>query len=168
MRRAIAPVAPIILVVAMLGGCALAAGPTNGPFAVTIAPGVQPRLRAADAVAITRQYLAQQQPELAAPDLHIDANVTEVWALPAAQASALDGCIPSQSSGSTVWVTRGVGDYLNLRDYPWSTTPKQTDDRTGIACHGPGPAGILVIDDATGTILGVYPLVPGYPHPSPG
>ena len=33
-----------------------------------------------------------------------------------------------------------------------------------LACDGPGPAGTLVIDDATGQILGVYPTVGIYPH----
>jgi hypothetical protein len=64
-------------------------------------------------------------------------------------------------------VTKGVGDYLNLRDLPWSRGTEQTDDPLLIACEGPGPAGTLVIDDATGSVLGVYPLVGDqFPHPT--
>ena len=48
-------------------------------------------------------------------------------------------------------MTKGQGDYLNLRDYPWSINAGAP--RAG-ACQGPGPEGTLVIDDATGQILG--------------
>jgi hypothetical protein len=35
-----------------------------------------------------------------------------------------------------------------------------------LACDGPGPAGTIAIDDATDQILGVYPAVGIYPHPT--
>lgn len=142
---------------------------TNGPYDVSIADGLRPRLSASDAVGITRDYLDQQRPELAAPELHIAAHVQRVWAVLASDARRLDGCIPKRASSAIVWVTEGVGDYLNLRDHPWSQASRQTTDPVAIACEGPGPSGLVVIDDATGQILGVYPTAgPEYPHPSAG
>ena len=47
------------------------------------------------------------------------------------------------------------------------TNSKTLDpDSTRMICEAPGPQGTLVIDDATGVILGVYPESPGYWHPS--
>jgi hypothetical protein len=169
-RRGLWPFRPLLLVVlplAMLAACAPAARLANGPYDMSIAAGLHPLMTADQAVAATWAYLAEQQPELAAPELHADPHVQQVWAVPASDAHALDGCIPSQGSDAIVWVTKGTGDYLNLQDHPWSRQSGQTDDPAAIACQGPGPAGIIVIDDATGQILGVYPLIgPQYPHPS--
>jgi cystathionine beta-lyase/cystathionine gamma-synthase len=61
-------------------------------------------------------------------------------AISAAQAAAQPGRI--------VWIVQVSGDFLNLRDLPWS--------RQG----APDPSGYIVIDDTTGTILGVYPHDP--------
>ncbi len=151
---------------AMTAGCV--ASSMNGPYAVSIAPGLHPSRSADDAVRITRDYLDAQTPLIAAPQLHVAPTVTAVWAIRAAQAHLLDDCIPSQRSDQIVWVTRGQGDYLNLRDHPWSPIPPQAEqpDPTWLTCGGPGPAGTIVIDDATGQILGVYPSVPVYPHPT--
>ncbi|HYK95598.1 MAG TPA: hypothetical protein VE011_07030 [Candidatus Dormibacteraeota bacterium] len=150
----------------VLAGC-LGEAP-NGAYTVTVADGVRPRLSAADAVAITRSYLDEQRGELAAPELHADPHILEVWAVQADDARKLDGCIPPQTSTGVVWVTRGTGDYLNLKDHAWSHMSQQIDDPIAIACEGPGPAGIVVIDDGSGEILGVYPLVGDlYPHPTP-
>jgi len=124
-------------------------------------------MTAADAVGVTRDYLARQQSQIAAPELHIPAEITGVWAITAAQARTLDGCIPAEASDQIVWVTKSVGDYLNLTDHPWSSAEPQATDPLALACGGPGPAGTLVIDDATGQILGVYPTQAGYPHPTP-
>lgn len=41
------------------------------------------------------------------------------------------------------------GDFLNLDDLPWSSR------------GGADPSGSIVIDDTSGTILGVYPHDPG-------
>jgi len=140
----------------------------NGPYATSIAAGVWPRLAAADAVAISRSYLDAQTPEIAAPEQHLAPHITETWAVSAAEASTIDGCIPEEASSDVVWITQGVGDYLNLRDLPWSrsTTQANADTPQAVTCGGPGPAGTIVIDDATGKILGVFPAIPGYPHPT--
>jgi hypothetical protein len=58
-----------------------------------------------------------------------------------------------------------------MADHPWSTRIGLADqlnpNPSRLICESPGPQGTLVIDDATGTILGVYPESPGYWHPSP-
>lgn len=156
-----------LLVILLLAGCS-AGEATNGPYTTSIPEGLQTRLSAADAVAITRAYLDQQRGELAAPELHADPHIDMVWAATATTARRIDGCVPTQTSDRVVWITRGTGDYLNLHDYPWSSASRPTDDPAVIACEGPGPAGVIVIDDGSGEILGVYPLNGGqYPHPSP-
>jgi len=139
----------------------------NGPYSTSIADGVRPRLSAAEAVAISRSYLDAQTPEIAAPAQHVVPHITDTWAVTAVDASTIDGCIPAEASTGIVWVTKGVGDYLNLRDLPWSraTTQANADTWMAMTCGGPGPAGTIVIDDPTGAILGVYPALPSYPHP---
>jgi hypothetical protein len=148
-----------------LGACATLTGPD-----IVSAPGLQPRLTALDVIRISREYLDDETPELAAPELHIPPRITNAWAVRANQASAVDGCIPVVSSDHIVWVTKGQGDYLNLSDRPWSTRIDWADqldpDPTRLICESPGPLGTLVIDDATGAILGVYPESPGQRHPS--
>ena len=143
------------------------ASAANGPFTVSISPGLHPRLSAEDAVRITRDYLADQTPQIAAPELHVPPQVTSVSAVTAANAQTLDGCIPPEQSDEIVWVTEGQGDYLNLRDHPWSPSSHGHAMPIVFTCDAPGPAGTIVIDDATGQILGVYPTVAEYPHPSP-
>jgi hypothetical protein len=147
-------------------GCGFAPG--NGPYATSVAEGVRPRLPAANAVAISRSNLDAQTPEIAAPEQHVVPHITETWAVSASEASTIDGCIPDEASTDIVWITKGVGDYLNLRDLPWSraTTQANADTPLALACGGPGPSGTIVIDDATGEILGVFPAIPGYPHPT--
>jgi hypothetical protein len=143
----------------------------NGPYTVSIAPELHPRLTAQDAIAISRRYLDDQTPELAAPALHIPPKLTSASAVRADEASALDGCIPIVPGDQIVWIAKGQGDYLNLSDHPWSTRIGLADqlnpNPSRLICESPGPQGTLVIDDATGTILGVYPESPGYWHPSP-
>jgi hypothetical protein len=149
-----------------LGSCAA----LDGPYTASIAPELHPRLTVLDAINISRGYLADQTPELAAPELHIPARITRAWAVRANEASALDGCIPIVPGDEIVWVTKGQGDYLNLSDHPWSTRIGWADqldpNPTRLICEAPGPQGTLAIDDATGVILGVYPESPGYGHPS--
>jgi hypothetical protein len=143
-------------------------GTLNGSYSTSIAEGLRPRLTAADTVAISRAYLDAQTPEIAAPELHVEPHITATSAVTASVARSLDGCIPDEPSTQIVWITRGVGDYLNLRDLPWSTTTRQenADTAAALTCGGPGPAGTIVIDDATGAILGVYPEMGSYPHPT--
>jgi hypothetical protein len=161
-RRWIAVVAIASIVAAACG-----APPANGPYTSSIAPGLHPRLSGDDAVRITRDYLDAQTPQIAAPELHVPPNVRSAFAIPATEAPTLDGCIPSEQSNGIVWVTKGEGDYLNLAAHPWSKASAQyaATDPVALACGGPGPAGTIVIDDATGEILGVYPATPVYPHP---
>jgi len=148
----------------LLAGCGLI-GPTpepaNGPYSTTVASGLAPRLTAADAVSLSRDYLAQQTPQIAAPELHIPANIAQVWAVRASDAWTLDPCIPHETSDAIVWVTRGAGDYLNLRDHPWSSNFSQevgaNPSSAAYACLAPSTQGTLVIDDATGEILAVFP-----------
>jgi hypothetical protein len=126
-------------------------------------------MTAEDAVRITRGYLDKQTPELAAPELHSSPRVTSVWAVRAADAPALDGCIPPEEGEEIVWVTKGEGDYLNLQDHLWSKQVYGPDDADPIrtSCEGPATAGTLVIDDGSGEILGVYPeTLPVDPHPT--
>ena len=110
---------------------------------------------------ISRAYLDAQTPELAAPELHAPPQITAVWAVHANDGIALDGCIPSGQGDRIVWITKGTGDYLNLVDRAWSKAASAE-----LVCSGPGPAGTIVIDDASGTILGVYPENSAYPHPT--
>jgi hypothetical protein len=156
----------VLLCALSVGSCA----PANGPYLASVAPELHPRLTAQDAINISRRYLDDQTPELAAPELHSPPRITSAWAVRAHEASALDGCIPVVSGDQIVWVTKGGGDYLNLSDHPWSTRLNSADqlvpDPVRLICESPGPLGTLVIDDATGVILGVYPESPGYWHPS--
>lgn len=158
----------VLALVAGLVAAACSTSGANGPYAVSVAPGLHPRLTADDAVRITRDYLDAQTPQIAAPELHVPARITSVTATIASEARSIDGCIPSEQSDQIVWVTKGQGDYLNLSDHPWSTLAVQAEqmDPLVLACGGPGPAGTIVIDDATGRILGVYPTVGIYPHPT--
>jgi hypothetical protein len=106
--------------------------------------------------------------QIAAPELQQPPNVRTVFAVAAKDARTLDGCIPSEQSDQVVWVTDDEGDYLNLTDRAWSKASAHNGpaDPTALTCGGPGPAGTIVIDDATGQILGVYPATPDYPHPT--
>jgi hypothetical protein len=133
-----------------------------------VAPGLNPRLSGADAYRITVDYLNAMRSELAAPNLHQDPTLEGIWAVTADQAAGIDGCIPAGKGSSIVWVTKGTGDYLNLVDHPWSSA-SSGDAAPGVrACAMPGTAGTIVIDDATGQILGVYPdSGPTEPRPSP-
>ncbi len=148
----------------LIGGCGLigpSSEPTNGPYTTTVAPGLKPRLTAADAVSLSRDYLAQQAPQIAAPELHVPANITQVWAVRGSDAWTLDPCIPHEASSAIVWVTRGSGDYLNLRVHAWSSNFSQevgaNPSSAAYACLAPSIQGTLVIDDATGKILAVFP-----------
>jgi hypothetical protein len=159
-----------VVVVAL--GCSLAVascGTPNGPYAASIGPGLTPRMSAQDAINITRRYLDDQAPEIIDADTHIPPAIRAVWAVPASDAWRVDGCIPAVSGTGTVWITTGDGDYLNLHDQAWSTAlgPADRPDTSRWRCAAPGPQGTIVIDDATGDILGVYPESPGLPHPSP-
>ena len=135
--------------------------PRNREVAAEIHPGLlndgEPALSADAAVAISRDYLARMRPTIAAPELHVVADITAASAVRGADAWMLDPCIPRVDDPTTVWVTRGVGDYLNLVDFAWSRHFGQFDAGFDLACRGAAASGTIVIDDTTGYILGVYP-----------
>ena len=129
---------------------------TNGAFGAAVAPGLRPRMVAADAVRITRDYLGEQTPELNVPAAHVPADVRPVWGVKAADAWKLDPCIPVETSDWIVWVTVGVGDYLGRGNLPWMSSLLDAQDANRWCLSGAG-VGTIVIDDATGEILGVFP-----------
>ena len=127
--------------------------PAAGPgYTVSVAAGITPATSGDRAAAIARHYLDLQTPELAAPGIHVDPIVRSVSAVRASDAGALE---PLAAAGAVaadparvVWVAGVTGDFLNLHDLPWSSAGT------------PYPSGHIVIDDATGAILGVYPSGP--------
>ena len=134
--------------------------PDVGGYPVTIAPGIQPFLTSQRVAGISRGYLDAQTPQLAAPALHRPPLVLAEWATRARDASIHEPRVPpdavAQQPDRVVWVVLVSGDLLNLGDFPWS--------RSG----APDPEGTIVIDDASGTILGVYPHdPPGFDSPEP-
>jgi hypothetical protein len=133
-----------------------------------IAPGLVPRMTPTDAESVTYGFLNRMRLQLPDPAQHVAPYVTGTWAVTADQAAALDGCIPTGMGTGIVWVTRGRGDYLNLTDHPWSHGYEAGSDLAVQACTASAQAGVMVIDDATGQILGVYPDSGALnPHPSP-
>jgi hypothetical protein len=163
------PGRPSIRLLTLVGLLLAGTAGCDAGYVTSVDPELHPSMRATDAARITLAYLAEQTPEIAAPELHVAPRLTSVSLVQAGAASALDGCIPAQSSEDLVWVTKGVGDYLNLRDLPWShaTTQANADTQIALTCGGPAPAGTIVIDDASGAILGVYPEDSRFfPHPT--
>ncbi|TAM58478.1 MAG: hypothetical protein EPN50_08510 [Chloroflexota bacterium] len=125
----------------------------NTGYAVSIGYGIVPVTPDAQAAAIARHYLDQQTSELAAPQLHSAPTVISETAVLARTAASLEPGLPGAALAArpdrVLWVVKVEGDFLDLHDLPWSTSA------------APGPEGEIVIDDASGTILGVYPHVPG-------
>ena len=144
-----------------LVGCLPPAGerpdPLNAPVVPVVQVAVSPARTGDDAVAITRQYLAAMRQEIAVPQIHAVARVDSVWLVPGREAWTIDPCIPRDVDDRTVWITKGVGDYLNPHDFAWSRHFGQFDEGFQLACQGAAASGTLVIDDANGDILGVYP-----------
>jgi hypothetical protein len=95
--------------------------------------------------------------------MHVPSNITGVWAVSATDALSVDSCVPFQTSVRIVWVTRGEGDYLNLKPHPWSR-PFMDEN----PCQAPATTGTIAIDDASGEILGVYPGDHTKPAPPTG
>ena len=160
----------LVMVAALaVAGCGAVSGAVD-PAIERIAAGLAPRLTASDAVAMTRSYLDAQRGLVAAPELHQAPDVLSATAVRARDAADLDACIPATDSDAIVWLTFGTGDYLNLEEHPWSpsTVTAPGDGLVdGVDCFAPGPNGVLAIDDATGAILGVYP-VSSRPHAGTG
>jgi hypothetical protein len=123
--------------------------PANGGYTGTVGDVITPTTTAARTAAVARHYLDEQMPELAAPNMHMDPIIHAVSAVRAADATALEPRIAPQAVADqperVVWVVAVTGDFFNNHDLAWS--------RSGL----PESTGTIVIDDATGTILGVYP-----------
>jgi hypothetical protein len=133
-------------------------------FPIHVEPGVSPRLKGSDAYMITLDFLTRSAAEAAPGTPTAAASLQSIWAVTADQAAALDGCIPTGKGSGVVWVTKGAGTYANTISRAWSSP----DSAAPAACRISGTAGTLVIDDATGQILGVYPFSgAAFPHPSP-
>ena len=131
-------------------------------FPAHVASGLSPRLQGSDAYRITLDYLRRASAQ-AEPGTTVEPSLASIWAVTADQAAALDGCIPTGKGSGIVWVTKGTGTYIKLGAPAWSPSVLGSD-----VCSAPGTAGTMVIDDVTGTVLGVYPYAgPSYPHPSP-
>ena len=148
-----------ILAVVGLGvvGCGFGSrSPANGPYAVSIAPGLHPRLTPADAVSLSSDYLAEQTPELNVASAHTPTSIKQVWAVKADGAWTIDPCAPRQTSEAIVWVTVGVGDYLSRGSLPWMSSLLQAQEANRW-CLGGASVGTIVIDDASGDILGAFP-----------
>ncbi len=130
--------------------------PAAPGYVVHIGPAITPNTSADRAAAIARHYLDVQTPDIVAANAHIDPIVHSVSALRAGDATTLEPGIPTSAvaadPGRVVWVASVTGDFLDLHDLPWSSI------------SDPYPSGNIVIDDATGEILGVYP---GAPDPVP-
>jgi len=126
------------------------AAPGEGGYPVTIAHAITPALTSERVAAISRGYLDAQTPKIEGQ--HYPPVILAEWAVPARDARHREPAIPpSAVSGKpdrVVWIIRASGDFLNLTDRPWSIA------------GAPYPEGNIVIDDATGVILGVYPHAP--------
>lgn len=133
-------------------------------FPAHIEPGVSPRLKSSDAYRITLDYLNRSAGDAAASPLNVAPSLQSIWAVTADQAAALDGCIPTGKGGGVVWVTKAQGAFTNTATRPWSSP----DSGAPASCRTSGSAGTLVIDDATGEILGEFPFAASAgPRPSP-
>jgi hypothetical protein len=125
----------------------------NTDYSVVIDPGVHPVTPNGRAAAIARRYLDDQTSELAAPGIRVPPVIFSATASLARDARRIEPAIPEAAATAqpdrVVWVVRATGDMLILHDLPWSSAGT------------PYPSGTIVIDDATGSILGVYPREPG-------
>jgi hypothetical protein len=133
--------------------------PASPGYTVSVGAGIKPTTTADRAAAIARHYLDLQTPELAAPEIHTDPIVRSVSAVRAKDAPALEPRVPADAvavdPSRVVWVAAVTGDLLNLNDLPWSSA------------GDPYTSGSIVIDDAAGTVLGVYPGPATTARPSP-
>ncbi len=125
----------------------------NTDYSVGIAPGVRPVTPNAQVAAIARHYLDEQTPSLAAPGIHVPPIVFTVTATLARDARQIEPGIPvarvAEQPDRIVWIVRATGDFLILHDLPWSSQGTPLSN------------GNIVIDDASRTILGVYPHAAG-------
>ena len=126
----------------------------NLDYTVAIGDGVHPVTSNEQVAAIARHYLDSQTPESSPQGIHVPPQILTMTATFARSARDLEAGVPEAQVAAApdrvVWVVKAFGDFLNLHDLPWSSREAP-----------PYPGGRLVIDDATGTILGVYPHAPG-------
>lgn len=131
--------------------------PPNEAFVTRVPQDSTSRRTADEAVSITRQYLAAMREQIAVPAIHRAADIDSAELISTDQAWTLDPCIPRRDTSFLVWVTKGKGDFLNMRDLAWSRHFGQFDEGFELACQGAAGTGTVVIDDSTGIILGVFP-----------
>jgi hypothetical protein len=157
MRRPRILLTALTLILAGCGPASEAPDPPNAPVEAESRALFPLSMDPDEAVAVSRDFLARMRHWIAAPALHRVADIDAVWAISAGDAWQLDPCIPRLDDPTSVWVTRGTGDYLNLTDFAWSRSFGQFDQGFALACRGAAPSGTIVIDDTTGYILGIYP-----------
>jgi hypothetical protein len=118
-------------------------------YRVYVAAGAHPAMSAGIAAGIATRYLNDQTAELAAPELHRLPMVLAASAVFARDAARLEPRVPAgavaEQPDRLVWVVEVTGDLLNLNDLAWSSG------------GSPDASGTIIVDDATKTILGVYP-----------
>lgn len=156
----LAAAAIIVIVAAAVAGAVFRPGRVVSGYKIEIPVGMSPQMPPTSVAAVAVGYLDGQTPQLAAPNLHAEPHILRVVAARAVDVRALEPAVPEARAEAAVerivWVVLGKGDFLNLRDYAWSVR------------GDPNTTGTIVIDDATGSILGVYPHdLPGVPEPTP-
>lgn len=143
---------PLLVAALTIVSCQAAGRPAPTGYVLTLAPGLSTNTSPAEAARVAVRYLDEQTLEIAAPNLHQEPVVHSVAAVLARDARQLEPGTPriaiDENPTRIVWVVAVGGDFLNLHDLAWS--------RRG----DPYPDGNVVIDDATGKILGVYPGSP--------
>lgn len=126
----------------------------NTDYSVAITDGVHPVTSNGQVAAIARRYLDEQDSES-----HVPTRVITMTATFARSAPPLEACVPAGPVAAApdriVWVVQASGDFMTPHELPWSSA--------GV----PFPEGDLVIDDATATILGVYPRPPRWQSTEP-
>jgi hypothetical protein len=124
--------------------------PANLGYTVAIGSGAKTVTPNGQIAAIARHYLdAQGPPAEGAPLPTTIQGVTATLARDVARYEAgVTAAQIAQQPDRVVWVVQASGDFLNLNQMTW-TGP-----------GAPATAGTIVIDDATDTILGVYPHAP--------
>ena len=159
-RLSLIVAAVIIVIVAALSAAVLfQPGRQVSGYEIDIPPSLAPHMNATTVAGIAVQYLDRQTAHLASPDLHLEPRVGRVAASLAADVRALEPAVRPQTAlaqpARLVWVVFADGDFLNVGDLEWSSAGT------------PARSGTIVVDDATATIIGVYPHSPPAPHTPP-
>jgi hypothetical protein len=122
----------------------------NLDYTVAVASGAKPVTPNGQIAAIARHYLDAQEPDAeGAPLAPTIQGVTATLARDAGRYEpGITAAQIAEQPDRVLWVVAASGDFLNLNQMTW-TSP-----------GAPAAAGTIVIDDATDTILGVYPHAP--------